>query len=135
MLMIHTMPVPLNLCTKNPSPENMALLSPWPFISLTTPCVAAMKASRPMLHCSWPVSRMLVISPSAFGASINSPGPVKVEWAISPLSSSFFTLNFTAPLRVMVGDMATMRPGLTVSGQPMASWMVTMVLVSRCETR
>lgn len=31
--------------------------------------------------------------------------------------------------------MAIMAPGLTVMGQPMASWIVTIVLVSRCEIR
>jgi hypothetical protein len=60
---------------------------------------------------------------------------VNVEWAISPPISSFFMLNLMAPFSVTEGDMAIMAPGLAVMGHPMASWMVTIELVSRCEMR
>ena len=52
------------------------------------------------------------MSPRVGGAKRSSPGPVKVEVPISPPAMSFFRENFTAPLRVMDGDMAIMTPGV-----------------------
>lgn len=74
------------------------------------------------------------MSPSTGGASSSSPGPVKVEWVISP-PNSFFTLNLTAPFKETEGDMAIMAPGLAVIGQPMASCRVSIELVSLWDTR
>ncbi len=71
------------------------------------------------------------MSPSIDGASRSSPGPMYEELESSAPAMIFFMLNLTSPLRVIVGDIAIMAPGLAVSGQPMASWMVRMVLQSR----
>lgn len=71
-----------------------------------------MKASLPTFHCSLPVSRRVVISPRKGGAKSNSPGPVYVDVAISPPAINFFIENLTAPLSVMVGDMAIMIPAM-----------------------
>ena len=75
------------------------------------------------------------MSPVANGAKSSSPGPVYVLCAISPRTSSFFILNFRLPFSCMVGDMAIMTPGRAVSGHPIASCIVKIVLVSRCEMR
>lgn len=50
------------------------------------------------------------MSPRDEGASKSSPGPVKVEWVISPPMTSFFIENLMAPLSVMVGVMAIIAP-------------------------
>lgn len=88
-----------------------------------------------------------MISPRKGGANSNSPGPVYVEVAISPPAMSFFIENLTAPLSVMVGDMAIiipnrfrqwinflliMRdvPGFADNGHPIASWSVIIELLS-----
>ena len=42
--------------------------------------------------------------------SSSSPGPVKVDTAISPPAISFFIENLIAPLSVMVGVMAIIAP-------------------------
>lgn len=88
-----------------------------------------------MFHVSCPESLILVTSPNDCGANNSSPGPVKVVSDISPLAINFFMLNLTEPFTVIVGDMAIMAPGLTFKGQFIASWRVTIVLVSRCEIR
>lgn len=107
---IHIIPVPLIRYTKKPSPEKKALLIPWFFISFTTPCVAAIKASLPTFHSSFPVNRSVVRSPRKAGAIRISPGPVYVEAAISLPVMSFFMENLTAPLSVTEGDMDIMTP-------------------------
>jgi hypothetical protein len=50
------------------------------------------------------------MSPSEAGARRSSPGPVKVECAISPPAISFFMENLTVPFRVTEGDMAIIAP-------------------------
>jgi hypothetical protein len=111
-LVSHIRPTPEILYTHKPSPLKMALLIPCRFVSLTTPCVQARKPSCPTDHASWPVSRMLVMSPSMCGARSSSPGPVKVELASSAPEIIFLSPSFTVPLSVMVGDMAIMVPYL-----------------------
>lgn len=75
-LVTHRIPCPLILYTNKPSPLNSALPSPWDLYSVTMPCVHARKASLPTLHCSWPASLMMVMSPMEGGARRISPGPV-----------------------------------------------------------
>lgn len=50
------------------------------------------------------------MSPSTDGANRSSPGPVYVEFDISPPAMSFFQEKFIAPFSVMVGDMAIIAP-------------------------
>lgn len=148
-LVIHTMPVPDMRYVNQPSPENIILLRFWLLYSLTTRSVQARNASLPTVHCSEPVNRSIVMSPSPCGASSSSPGPVKCEVAICPPAISFFIENFISPFSVMVGDMAIMAPegsqrygpclvlrerglpGLTITGAPMASCTVSTVFESR----
>jgi hypothetical protein len=75
-LVHQRIPCPLILYTNRPSPENMALPSPWLLYSVTMPFVHARNASLPTLHCSWPPSWMMVMSPMAAGARRSSPGPL-----------------------------------------------------------
>jgi hypothetical protein len=114
-LVHHITPVPLILYTNRPSPLNIAFPIPWLLYSVTMPCVHAKKASLPTDHVSLPPSLMMVMSPMEGGARRSSPGPVYVDFDISPPMRAFLRENLRLPFRVMVGDIAIIAPVHQVS--------------------